>query len=354
MVEGEREQQLENFCLNTLAHDAHFQINRQLIKAIGFLEAGTMGMLLGYYKYYRENDQLQEDGSFYFTIDRFQEEMNISDYQRREILDFLKKISLLTVLVRNFPPKTYYKINFQELKRYLEDNTLKIQRKKFMKSLHFVDLQQNDHSVEGQQNEREQKKPSKYSNLSKVNKMTPFCRRSTDHSVEGQQNESEGLPLEPQANSSDLHFVEGQQQIIIDHNKNRSNKNRSNKNRKIPPFLIFGEFQNVRLTQEQFMKLGPDGRNSQGRPYITMKSREDWIETVSEAKDKGWLPRNRKKNEEYSDFSTILSWDRSAREKAKGNGTLSISHYETNDDRNQRILDIFEQRHSQPPQEAML
>lgn len=65
------------------------------------------------HEYFKNRDQLTEDGWFFCTVDYLQEEINLSKHQQRRCVDLLQKASLIDTEKRGMPAQRYFKISDQ-------------------------------------------------------------------------------------------------------------------------------------------------------------------------------------------------------------------------------------------------
>ena len=81
----------------------------------------VLALLLGTYTYARDNNQLEHDGSFYFTNARFDEQLSISgdQVQRKVIPDLLDKGLIRTIKrLHDGKAHNYYILDFNAINKY--------------------------------------------------------------------------------------------------------------------------------------------------------------------------------------------------------------------------------------------
>ena len=86
--------------------------NKNLIFGIGLNEAILFSELISRYYYFEDKKHLQEDKSFFNTVDDLYLGTGIGERAQRTAINNLKKLNLLAVKNKGVPPKRYFKINF--------------------------------------------------------------------------------------------------------------------------------------------------------------------------------------------------------------------------------------------------
>jgi len=97
--------------VNLLANDNYIIVNRSIIKEFGLKEAILLGELASEFNYYKKNNQLDENGFFYSTIDNVKNNTSLSVYEQKKCLDNLAKRNVINVVVKGIPATRYIKIN---------------------------------------------------------------------------------------------------------------------------------------------------------------------------------------------------------------------------------------------------
>jgi hypothetical protein len=115
-----------------LRADGSITTNKNLIFGIGLNEAIIYSELLSRYYYFEDKGQLQDDGSFFNTIDDLYLGTGLGDRAQRTAIKNLNKLGLLAVKNKGVPPKRYFKINFDNevISHYLNKGKEIIQAKK--------------------------------------------------------------------------------------------------------------------------------------------------------------------------------------------------------------------------------
>jgi len=97
--------------------------NRDLINKFGVNSAAMLGELFGRMKYFRERNELKS-GYFFATKESIEKSTKLSPYKQRKSTEILQKASILSVKLIGIPPKTYYKINEENLLKVLKNSVM--------------------------------------------------------------------------------------------------------------------------------------------------------------------------------------------------------------------------------------
>lgn len=93
--------------ISLIRSDNFILINRDLIHAIGLEETTIFSELCSKYAYYLQQDKLEEDGSFYCTVDTLEIMTSITEKRQRKALNCLQELGILKVLLKGIPPKRF-------------------------------------------------------------------------------------------------------------------------------------------------------------------------------------------------------------------------------------------------------
>ena len=101
---------------------AYLKVNKELLKQFGPNLTVYITNLVDKMRYFRERGMLNEDGSFFLTLDMQVEQTGMSKYQLRKCKEKLIKEEILKTEMRGLPPKEFYKIDLGKLvDKYLFD-----------------------------------------------------------------------------------------------------------------------------------------------------------------------------------------------------------------------------------------
>lgn len=93
-------------------------INLNLSKNLGLQESFIISELCNTYEWAKENNKLEE-GYFYLTHPSIMKLLNISEPTIIRILNKLSEMNIIEIKKKGLPCKNYYKINENELKKYI-------------------------------------------------------------------------------------------------------------------------------------------------------------------------------------------------------------------------------------------
>ena len=116
----------KNYVRGTLSSNAFVQVNKQLAKRLGFVEAGLLGELIFTDSYAEETGQYFEGGEhgpwFYLTQAKVEENLGIKRREHENAIKNLVKGSIIQKKKMGLPGKNYYLINWENIaKLYDED-----------------------------------------------------------------------------------------------------------------------------------------------------------------------------------------------------------------------------------------
>lgn len=115
--------------LKTLSNDNFLMINRDLIKELGLEETVLFAELCYEQFYWEANNKLQEDGTFYSTVENIEERLGLKKKKQLAILKKLKEVNLIEIKYHDTPRKRYIKVNVVELEK-MQDNYKKKKNEK--------------------------------------------------------------------------------------------------------------------------------------------------------------------------------------------------------------------------------
>lgn len=123
--------------LKQLANSNYISVNKTLIKTVGLEEAILLGELCSEYDYWDEHNQLTDDGYFYATVEKIEDNTTLSEYQQRKAVNTLKNLDILETKLKGLPAMRYFKINESMLLSFLgasSEKTKELDTEKFKSS----------------------------------------------------------------------------------------------------------------------------------------------------------------------------------------------------------------------------
>lgn len=112
--------------LKLLATSNYISVNKSLIKVFGLAEAVILGELCSEYEYWEEHGQLTEDGMFYCTSVKLEDNTGLSEHQQRQAIQSLKNAGILETKLKGLPATKYFKIDENKLFNFLRTSSEKI------------------------------------------------------------------------------------------------------------------------------------------------------------------------------------------------------------------------------------
>ena len=107
--------------LHLLANDGFICVNKRIIKQLGLEEAIIIGELASIYVYNENRDTL-EDGWFYATIERIEENTGLSEYKQQQAISKLCNLGILQQKFMGMPRRRYFIFDTKKLVQFIEGN----------------------------------------------------------------------------------------------------------------------------------------------------------------------------------------------------------------------------------------
>ena len=111
--------------LKLLASNNFITVNKTLMLSLGIDEAIMIGELASEYDYWETKEQLDEDGFFYSTVEKVEENTTLTKYKQKKALDKLQKLGIVEVQRKGLPAKRYVKIHEEKLMQILSNKKSK-------------------------------------------------------------------------------------------------------------------------------------------------------------------------------------------------------------------------------------
>jgi len=111
--------------LKLLAADGFLSVNKYLAKKLGLDAAVLLAELATAYNYFESAGLLTEDGMFYETVERIEENTTLTKYQQAKAVSVLAEAGILESKKMGVPAKRYFKINDSMVVAVLDDKKSK-------------------------------------------------------------------------------------------------------------------------------------------------------------------------------------------------------------------------------------
>ena len=112
--------------LHILANDGFICVNKRIIRQLGLEEAVIIGELASIYVYNETRGTL-EDGWFYATIERIEENTGLSEYKQQQVISKLCNLGILQQKFMGMPRRKYFIFDTEKLIQFIEGNIPEIQ-----------------------------------------------------------------------------------------------------------------------------------------------------------------------------------------------------------------------------------
>lgn len=100
--------------LKLLAADNFLSVNKHIARCLGLNEAIILGELAGRQDYYQQNNELEE-GFFYETVQRLEENTTLKESAQRKAIQHLYTLGILDICYKGMPQRRYFRINETKL-----------------------------------------------------------------------------------------------------------------------------------------------------------------------------------------------------------------------------------------------
>jgi len=111
--------------LKLIASDSFLCINKNIAKAFGLDAAVMIAELATCYNYWESQDGLTEDGMFYETVERMEENTTLTKYQQLKAIAVLEDAGVIRTERRGLPAKRYFAINEEKLLEVVDNKKSK-------------------------------------------------------------------------------------------------------------------------------------------------------------------------------------------------------------------------------------
>lgn len=103
-----------------LASDGFIITNKKLIRELGLHQAVLIGELCSQYNFWKSQNKLDDNDSFYCTQDRIEENTGLSARQQRSEFKKLQDAEIILIYRKGLPAVNFYQIHFDKLTEILE------------------------------------------------------------------------------------------------------------------------------------------------------------------------------------------------------------------------------------------
>lgn len=111
--------------LKLLASDGFLSVNKHIARAVGLDAAVLLAELASSCNYYESADMLTEDGMFYETVEKIEENTTLTKYQQAKAIKVLEGCGVLRTARIGIPAKRYFKVNGEMVLALVDNKKLK-------------------------------------------------------------------------------------------------------------------------------------------------------------------------------------------------------------------------------------
>jgi hypothetical protein len=180
-VSIEKTQIAKSFVFNTLRSNSFLLVNKTLIQALGFVEAGILCNYIDKFHFFETNNP-ENDGWFYLTHAQQMDDLNVGDFTIRKVKAFLIEQNIIKTKKKGLPAREWMYINFDKLMTLLQS---KVPTNKFVdfneldppKSTNIYNNKYNNNKYINSLSAREENSPIKEKNIipPKLEWVSQYC-----------------------------------------------------------------------------------------------------------------------------------------------------------------------------------
>lgn len=97
--------------LQVLRADGSIVVNKFLAQSLGLDAAIILSELIGWHTFFAERDRLDDEGMFFCTVDKLEENTTLSEHQQRKAVNKLEALGLIKTKRKGLPAKRYFTID---------------------------------------------------------------------------------------------------------------------------------------------------------------------------------------------------------------------------------------------------
>lgn len=112
--------------LELLRSDGFITVNKYLAKTVGLHEAIVLAELISHYKYFADLGKLDDNGMFYVTVEKMEDNTTLSKHLQSKAISTLQNLGLIESRQKGLPARRFFKINEEAVYDLFADKKLKI------------------------------------------------------------------------------------------------------------------------------------------------------------------------------------------------------------------------------------
>ena len=120
--------------LDLIKSKGYIVVSKELAKEIGLNETIILAELISQYEYFKNNGELDEQGYFYCTIDKMEDNTTLDKHKQSRAINNLVDSGLIEKNTKGIPPKRHFKINETNITKLFFTHKDKIEDKSKHKS----------------------------------------------------------------------------------------------------------------------------------------------------------------------------------------------------------------------------
>jgi hypothetical protein len=112
--------------LDLLRADGSIVVNKFMAKLIGLHEAIILAELISWHKFHEDRNELKEDGLFYMTVEKMENNTTLSKHLQSKAISNLINFGLIEMKLKEIPAKRHFKIMVEAITDLVNNKKLKI------------------------------------------------------------------------------------------------------------------------------------------------------------------------------------------------------------------------------------
>jgi len=101
--------------LRLLAADGFLSVNKHIARIVGLDAAVILAELASAHNYFESEGSLTDDGMFFETVERIEENTTLTRYQQAKAIKVLETAGILETVKKGIPAKRYFRINEEKV-----------------------------------------------------------------------------------------------------------------------------------------------------------------------------------------------------------------------------------------------
>ena len=107
--------------LDLIKSNGYITVSKELAREIGLQETIILSELISQYEYFKEKNELDQEGYFYCTVNKMEKCTTLGEKAQKRAIDNLKSLNLIEKDLKGLPARRHFKINEKEILKLFFD-----------------------------------------------------------------------------------------------------------------------------------------------------------------------------------------------------------------------------------------